>query len=152
MDLMGIGPAEKLAIVSAGVFFLTGLLSGVWKYQQIHQSESGQAHIYVDIAHRASLLYAFAAILLAKFAEISRLSDTLELIAMTALVFYFATAILTYLAHGFFQDTENQLKPPYKIGNLKLSGGGIRWYMWTLIAGEVGGFLVLFYGVLDALF
>lgn len=146
------GIAEKLAIVGAGSFFLVGLLSGVWKYLQIHQSDTGEAHPYVDIGHRASLLYAFASILLAKFAGISRLGDTVELVAMSALMFYFATAILTYLAHGFFQDTDNQLKAPHTMGPLKLSPAGISIYMWGLIVGEIAGFLVLFYGVLVALF
>ena len=58
--------AESLAIVSAGAFFLTGLITGVWKYKKIMASENGQAHPYEDICHRSSLMYAFAAILLAK--------------------------------------------------------------------------------------
>ena len=144
--------AEKIAIVFSGIFFLSGLLSGVWKYIQIHNNESGEAHIYVDICHRASLLYAFASILLAKFAEISQLSNTLELIAMVFIIFYFATAILSYAIHGLLKDTSNQLKPPYKMGKLKLSAAGISIYMWALIAGEIGGFLVLFYGVIIALY
>ncbi len=144
--------AEELAILSAGVFFLTGLLAGVWKYQQIKASAEAQAHPYVDIFHRASLLYAFAAILLAKFAELSQLDNTLELIAVAAVVFYFATAIATYFIHGLLQDTDNQLQPPHAMGNKTVSSGAIAVYMWTLIAAEIGGFLVLFYGVLVAMF
>jgi uncharacterized protein with PQ loop repeat len=144
--------AEELAILSAGVFFLTGLLAGVWKYQQIKASAEAQAHPYVDIFHRASLLYAFAAILLAKFAELSQLDNTLELIAVAAVVFYFATAIATYFIHGLLQDTDNQLKPPHAMGSKTVSSGAIALYMWTLIAAEIGGFLVLFYGVLVAMF
>lgn len=36
---------------------------GVWKYRQMAASESGQAHFYVDAAHRAALLYSFALLL-----------------------------------------------------------------------------------------
>ncbi|MBW2941725.1 hypothetical protein [Zhongshania aquimaris] len=49
--------AESLAIISAGVFFLVGLLSGIWKYKQIMASDKGEAHPYVDICHRSSLFY-----------------------------------------------------------------------------------------------
>lgn len=143
--------AENLAIISAGVFFLTGLLTGVWKYQQIMKSEDGSAHPYVDICHRASLLYAFAAILLAKFAEVSQLSNMVEVISVGVVVFYFATAITTYFVHGLLKDTDNQLKPPHAVGQVTISSKVISLYMWTLIAAEIGGFLVLFYGVLIAI-
>jgi hypothetical protein len=143
--------AEKLAILFSGIFFLIGLLSGIWKYIQIHNNENGKAHIYVDICHRASLLYAFASILLAKFAEISKLSNILELFAMALVLFYFSTAIVSYIIHGLLKDTNNQLKPPYQMGKLRLSAAGISFYMWGLIVGEISGFLILFYGVLVSL-
>lgn len=144
--------AESLAVVSAGVFFLTGLITGVWKYKQIMESENSQAHPYVDICHRSSLLYAFAAILLAKFVEISQLPGTVELVAVSVVLIYFASAIFTYFIHGFLQDTDNQLKPPFHVGKVKISSSHISIYMWMLIVAEVGGFLVLFYGVLVAVF
>ncbi|MEH6590505.1 MAG: hypothetical protein V7746_09625 [Halioglobus sp.] len=143
--------AEKLAIIAAGVFFLSGLLTGIWKYRQIMASDTSEAHPYVDICHRASLLYAFAAILLAKFAEISQLPAHVELAAMAAVLFYFATAIVTYAVHGFLADTTNQLKPPFHIGSATMPRAGISIHMWMLIAAELGGFLVLFYGVLVAI-
>lgn len=142
---------EALAIIAAGTFFLVGLLTGVWKYLQIHASEAAQAHPYVDICHRASLLYAFAALLLARFCEISQLPEWVELIAVALVLFFFATAIATYFVHGLLQDTDNQLKPPHVMGERQLSRNSIAVYMWLLIAGEIGGFLVLFYGVLVAL-
>lgn len=144
--------AEKLAILFSGVFFLNGLLTGIWKYSQIKKNESGHAHPYVDISHRASLLYAFASVLLAKFAEVSQLPDIVEALAVSLVVVYFATAIITYMVHGLLQDTENQLKPPYKIGKLKIAKQMISVYMGTLILAEIGGFLVLFYGVITALY
>ncbi|MCX2977668.1 hypothetical protein [Candidatus Marimicrobium litorale] len=144
--------AEKLAIVSAGVFFLTALLTGIWKYRQIMAAANGEAHPYVDICHRASLLYAFAAMLLAKFVEISQLPAVWEILATAAVVFYFAVAILSYMVHGLLQDTENQLKAPFRLGQTNLSAHHVSVHMWMLIAAEVGGFLILFYGVLAALF
>jgi len=144
-------PSVALAIVSAGVFFLVALLTGVWKYLQIRGSESASAHPYVDIAHRASLMYSFAAILLARFAEISQLPESVEWWAVLFPLFYFAYAILLYIIHGALKDTENQLKPPFKMGSLVLPPVFIGLSMWSLIVAEIGGFLVIFYGVLIAL-
>lgn len=134
--------AYQVAIVSAGVFFLNGLLTGVWKYLQIEASENAQAHPYVDIAHRTSLLYSFAAILIAVFVEISQLSATAELFATLALVVYFGLAIMTYMIQGYLGQTDNQLRE---------ITATTRIFMWSLVAAEIGGFLVLFYGVLLAL-
>lgn len=142
--------AESLAVIAAGVFFLVGLLSGIWKYQQIMASENGEAYPYVDICHRSSLLYAFAAILLAKFVETSQLPSTVEIVAVSAVLLYFASAIFTYFIHGLLQDTDNQLKPPFHVGKTKISSKLISVHMWMLIAAEVLGFLVLFYGVIVA--
>lgn len=140
-----------LAIVSAGVFFLVALLTGVWKYVQIRASENASAHPYVDIAHRASLMYSFAALLLARFAEISQLPENMEWWAVLLPVVYFAYAILLYIIHGALKDTENQLKPPFRMGSLVLPSAFVGLSMWSLVVAEIGGFLVLFYGVLAAL-
>lgn len=144
--------AESLSILSAGIFFLVGLLTGIWKYRQIAASENAEAHPYVDICHRASLMYAFAAILLAKFVEVSQLGNTVELVAVAVVLLYFATAILTYFVHGLLQDTDNQLKTPHRLGNATVSSASMALMMWSLIVAEVGGFLVLFYGVVIAIF
>ena len=143
--------SEAIAIIAAGVFFLSGLLTGVWKYLQIKSSDSATAHPYVDIAHRASLLYSFAALLLARFCEISQLPPSVEIWAVSLPLLYFASAILMYVMHGALRDTDNQLKPPFRLGQTPLPGAFITGYMWTLITAEIGGFLVLFYGVLTAI-
>jgi hypothetical protein len=135
--------AYQIAIVAAGIFFLNGLLTGVWKYRQIAASENAQAHPYVDIAHRASLLYSFATILIANFVQISRLSDTLETVAVLLLVVYFALAITSYMIQGVAQKTDNQLRE---------ISPAVQVFMWTLVAAEIGGFLILFYGVLLTIF
>ncbi len=134
--------AYQLAIVAAGIFFLNGLLTGVWKYSQIAASEQGRAHPYVDIAHRSSLLYSFAAILIATFLEISQLSDNLELVAAVMLVAYFFFAIASYMYQGFLGKTGNQLRT---------ITAATKWFMWSLIVAEIGGFVIIFYGVLVAI-
>ncbi|HAD44355.1 MAG TPA: hypothetical protein DEB61_11690, partial [Alcanivorax sp.] len=63
--------ASTVALWSCGLFFLTGLLTGVWKYIQIRGSDKARAHYYVDVAHRASLMYAFACLVLERFASLS---------------------------------------------------------------------------------
>ena len=57
-------PAIKLSLAASGIFLMTGLLSGILKYRRIMTSAEHRAPVYVDIAHRASLLYSFAALFL----------------------------------------------------------------------------------------
>lgn len=144
-------PAEHLATLAAGGFFLTGLLTGVWKYSQIHGSTTGEAHPYVNIAHRTALLYSFACLLLAHFATISQLGPVLEFWAVAVQVLFFAAAVASYVLHGWLADTDNQLRRPFTLGRFHLPGFMIGGFMLALIAGEIGGFLVLFYGVIVAL-
>lgn len=134
--------AYQVAIIAAGLFFLNGLITGVWKYNQMVESTEGSAHPYVDIAHRTSLLYSFAAILIANFVQISQLSAVVELIATTLLVVYFGLSIAGYMVQGVIKKTENQFKDV---------SSAIRWFMWTLIVVEICSFVVLFYGVVVAL-
>jgi len=135
--------AYQLAIISAGAFFLNALLTGVWKYRQIAASDQARAHPYVDIAHRTSLMYSFAALLVATFVEISQLAGTIEFVATFFLVIYFAMAIISYMVQGFLKKTENQfLNAPPIFG----------WFMWSLIIAEIGGFCVLLFGVVTAIF
>lgn len=143
--------SQQLSIIAAGVFFLTALLTGVWKYLQIRASENATAHPYVDIAHRASLMYSFAALLLAEFAVISQLPATVEFWAAAFPLLYFGFAILTYIVHGVLQDTDNQLRPPFRLGRSTMPGPMMAGFMWSLIVAEIGGFVVLFYGVLAAI-
>lgn len=136
-------PAAKLAILAAGVFFLNGLLTGVWKYHQIRQSPEARAHPYVDVAHRASLLYAFAALLLARFAELSLLPARVELAATAAPLLFFALAIAAYMVHGVRADTENQFLHPS-------SPALVTGFMVALIVAEIAGFTVLFWGFVSS--
>lgn len=135
--------AYQLAVIAAGLFFLTALLTGIWKYLEIAGSDDGRAHPYIDTAHRASLMYSFAAILLAVFIEISQLPATMEFIAAVLVLSYFALAISTYVVQGVLKKTDNQLHN---------APSSTAWFMWSLIVAEVGGFCVLFYGVLVAIF
>ncbi len=145
-------PALKLAIVSCGVFFLTGLFTGVWKYVCIARSPNAQAPVYVDVCHRAALLYSFACLVLAKFVELSVWSPTVDFWATLMPIVFFAQAIVGYAVHGWLRDTDNQLRQPHVLGNKIVPNSVVRVTMWTLVAAEIGGFSVLFAGGMKGLF
>jgi hypothetical protein len=144
-------PAVRLSIVAAGVFFSSGLLTGAWKYFHIARSANAQAPVYVDIAHRTSLFYSFAALLVAQFAALSAYSPQVNLWAAVVPLAFFAAAIAGYIVHGLLNDTDNQFRKPQKIGPMALPRGGLHGFMWLLMLGEIGGFAVLFAGVLKRL-
>lgn len=143
--------AAQLALICAGSFFLVGLLTGIWKYAQIAKSDRGRAHYYVDIAHRASLMYAFACLILERFARLSVFSAEINTAAVAAAVLFFALAVVSYVIHGWLQDTRNQMKRPHKLGSVSLPNVVMVAFMALLIVAEVGGFLTLFIGYLKGL-
>lgn len=136
---------------ACGIFFLTGLITGVWKYYHIHSSEEAQAPVYVNIAHRTSLMYSFATLVLAKFVELSPYSETVTFWAAAAPILFFALAISTYVIHGVLQDTDNQMERPHKLGSFTLPNWVIIAFMAALITAEIGGFAILFVGFLSTL-
>ena len=141
-------PASDWALYGCGLFFLTGLLTGVWKYWQVSQSEKARAHYYVDVAHRASLMYAFACLVLERFVLLSVWSDRTNTLAVLASMLFFALAVGSYILHGMLRDTRNQLQRPHQFGKGTLAPVLMVAFMVALIVAEVGGFLVLFAGVL----
>lgn len=140
--------AANLALWGCGLFFLTGLLTGVWKYWQISHSDKSRAHYYVDVAHRASLMYAFACLVLERFAALSVWSNAVNSAAVLASMLFFALAVGSYILHGWLQDTRNQLQSPHQLGRVHVPGVSMVLFMVLLIVAEVGGFLVLFSGFL----
>lgn len=133
--------ATAVVLLTAGLIFLAALLLGVWKYRQMVTSEDHLAHPYVDTAHRAALLYAFATLLIAVFVQLSGWPTPIDLAAAGVVVLFFVAAIGTYAYHGYRQDTDNQLRDPVR-------GTGL--FMAGLILGEVGGFTVLLTGFVQA--
>jgi hypothetical protein len=131
------GTDTKLVLLAAGLIFLWALALGVWKYRQMSTAEDHLAHPYVDIAHRAALLYAFATLLVAVFVEFSGWSTAVNLVSAGALVLFFVTAIGTYVYHGWRRDTDNQLRDKAR---------GTTAFMIALTIAEVGGFTSLLVG------
>lgn len=138
--------AERFALLSAGVFLLTGMLTGIWKYWHMARSASATAPVYVDICHRTALLYAFACLVLQQLALSSSLSPHINLAAVVIPIVFFALAVLSYAIHGFLQDTDNQLRKPHVLGSRTLSPWLLRGFMMLLIVGEIGGTCVLIAG------
>lgn len=143
--------AADLALISAGLFLLVGMLTGVWKYRHMMASDDATAPVYVDICHRTALMYAFACLVLQQLALRSAWSATVDFWATLLPIVYFASAVASYALHGLLQDTDNQLRRPHKLGSTTLPGGLIKLYMSGLIAAEIGGLLVLLAGVIHGL-
>jgi hypothetical protein len=142
--------AVDFCLASAGAFFLAGLLAGAWKYHLMHTRAEARAPVYVDMAHRASLLYAFACALLALLIERSAWSDLVNLGAAIVLVVFFAVTVLAYVVHGVLRDTDNQLQRPHRLGRRTIPALAMRTFMMSLVLAEIGGFLVILGGFLAA--
>ncbi|GAA1054499.1 hypothetical protein [Dietzia natronolimnaea] len=138
-----LGLDTRLTLLAAGLVFLLALGLGVWKYRQMATSADHLAHPYVDIAHRAALLYSFAILLIAAFVELSSWPTWVNLAAAGVLVFFFVVAIASYIVHGALRDTTNQFEHPSTM---------MRVGMLALIVGEMGGFAVLLVGFVDGQF
>jgi hypothetical protein len=144
-----LSPSEKLCTLCAGLFFLTALLTGVWKWRAMAGSKSGQAPYYVNTAHRASLLYSFAALLLGRFSALNRLGDRANALAVVPPLLFFALAIASYVVHGVLGDTQNQIAKP-RLGRRTLPPWATPLFMGALVAAEIGGFGVLLVGFVQA--
>ncbi|MGH9944491.1 MAG: hypothetical protein ACRD9R_19260 [Pyrinomonadaceae bacterium] len=129
--------AVKISLAASGVFLLTGMLLGIVKYSHIMQSPQHRAPVYVDIAHRAAFMYSFAALVMAKLLEYSPYSERVQLWAALVPLGFFALTIAGYAAHGLRDDTENM----FSERNFTTT-----WFMYALIAGEIGGFAVILWG------
>lgn len=143
---MELSLAVRLAIIGSGIFLLIGMCTGIWKYWQIRQSEKARAHYYVDIAHRASLMYASASLILAVLAYFSVWSDALDLVFILGNLIFFAAAIFSYIVHGALQDTTNQLRVPHRVAKWSLPPILMTLFMSALIIAEVGCTLALVLG------
>lgn len=149
-DLLAL-PAVRLCVVASGVYFMLALLTGAWKYFHIAKSATATAPVYVDIAHRAALMYSFASLLLAVFAALSVWSPQTNLVAAALPLAFFGLAIVGYIVHGLLRDTDNQFLKPHRVGTIALPSAALAGFMWALMAAEIGGFTVLFAGFLKAL-
>lgn len=129
--------AVKLTLAASGIFLFVGMVGGVLKYHGIMTSRNHRAHPYIDIAHRASLLYSFAALVMAALLYFSPYSETVQLAITGVPLFFFAMAIAQYYRLGFEGKVSNQ----FKTRNFTTT-----WGMLLLIVGELGGVGAIVWG------
>jgi len=132
--------AVKISLAASGVFLLVGMLLGVVKYRAIMRSPAHRAPVYVDIAHRASFLYSFAALVIAELLRYSPYPEAVQLAAAGVPLLFFALTIAGYSAHGLKDDTENMFAERNFITT---------WFMYALIIGEIGGMAVVLWGFIE---
>ncbi len=133
-----LGIDTKITLLAAGLIFLLALVLGVWKYRQIMAADDHRAHPYVDIAHRAALLYSFATLLIAVFVELSAWPAWVNLTAAGVVVFFFvARHPQLHQPRGAARHRQpiRKPRPRHRVRSMAL-----------LIAGEIGGFGVLLAG------
>lgn len=132
----------RIGFVGAALFLLWGMLLGVWKYLGMRQGPDHSAPMYVDIGHRAALLYSFASLVLAMLAEFSAWAEWVNASAVAANLLFFGAAVATYTVHGWWKTEKTQFRHENFITT---------WGMWALIAAEIGGTAVLVGGVIFSL-
>ncbi len=127
----------KIALLVSGIFLLSGMLTGIWKYAKIMSSEKHQAPVYVDIAHRASFFYSFASLVLAKLLEFSPFGVFWQTVIVAFPLVYFLLSVAGYIKEGYLNRTENMFTERNFITT---------WFMYGLIASEIGGFVLILGG------
>jgi hypothetical protein len=132
--------ATNVVLTLDAAMFLCAQLLGVWKYREIATSDAHAAHLYIDIAHRAALLYSFALLMIATFVELSGFSELVNLLAACAMALYFFLSVAGYALRGYRKDTDNQFRDAAR---------SLHAYMLSLIVVEIGAWLVLVAGFAD---
>jgi hypothetical protein len=135
--------AIKITLAASGIFLFAGLLLGVLKYRGIMRSPEHCAPVYIDIAHRAALLYSFAALVMAELLKYSPYSLNVQLLITSAPLLFFAIAIAQYTKLGLENKTDNQ----FKQRNFNTT-----WGIWLLIVAEVGGVGAIVWGFISTQF
>ena len=144
--------STELAMLASGLFLVAGILTGGWKYHHIRTRDDHQAPIYVNIAHQASLAYAFTSLVVAVLAQFSGWPEWVNTLAVVAMLYQFLFATTAYVVHGFDRSMRNQFAPPHRLGALKLSPGLVNISMVFLFLSELGGAVVLLSGFIFANF
>ena len=130
-------PAIKITLAASGIFLFVGMIGGVLKYHGIMTSQDHRAHPYIDTAHRAALLYSFAALVMAELLKYSPYSDRVQLAITCVPLFFFALAIGQYFKLGLERRVTNQ----FRQRNFSTT-----WGMLLLMIGEVGGVGAIVWG------
>ena len=126
--------AVKISLLFAGLYLLTGMLTGVWKYTKIMRSADHKAPVYVDIAHRNALMFSFASLVIARLVEFSPFSPVWQIVIIVVPFFFFVMTSASQITEGFKDRTDNIFVKPDPIRNL---------FMYGLVAGEISSVMFL---------
>jgi hypothetical protein len=129
--------AIKITLSAAGIFLLAGMLIGILKYRFTMRSAEHRAPVYIDIAHRAALLYSFAALVMARLLELSPFPLGWQLAISGVPLIYFALTIIQYVRLGLAGQEVTQFSERNFITT---------WFMYSLIAGEIAGVAAIVLG------
>lgn len=129
--------AIKISLLFSGLFLLSGMLTGVWKYAKTMSSPEHRAPEYVDVAHRASFFYSFASLVIAKLIESNPFGESWQVAIVAAPLLYFALTVVGYIKEGFLNRTENLFAERNFITT---------WFMYSLIAAEIGSLVLIIGG------
>ena len=126
--------AVKIALLFSGLFLLSGMVTGVWKYRKIMTSPDHTAPVYVDIAHRTSFFYCFASLVISRLIEFSPFGTAWQVLIVVAPVSYFVLTVIGYIKQGYINKTDNMFAERNFITT---------WFMYGLIVGEISGVLLI---------
>lgn len=135
--------AIQITLAASGLFLFVGLIGGVMKYHGIMTSENHRAPVYIDVAHRASLMYSFAALVMAELLKYSPYSVAVQCVITAVPLFFFAAAVAQYFKLGVENKVRNQFKQRSFVTT---------WGMLFLIVGEVGGVGAIVWGFIQTQF
>jgi hypothetical protein len=135
--------AVKISLLASGLFLLAGMLTGVLKYRAMMRSETHNAPVYIDIAHRTALLYSFAMLVAAKLLEYNPYSEATQTAAAGLMMTFFALTFGGHLVHGLKNDTDNL----FRERNFSTT-----WFMYLLIPAHIGGLSIILWGFISTQF
>ena len=134
---MILSSAVKISLLVSGLFLLNGMLTGIWKYRKIMSSPENKAPVYVDIAHRTSFFYSFASLVIAVLVNFSPFPERWRTLTVIVPLVYFIVTVGGYMREGFMDRTENIFREKNFVTT---------YFMYSLIAGEIVGFLLILGG------
>jgi hypothetical protein len=132
----------KIALLFSAIFFMTGLVTGAWKYRWIRKSKDFEAPRYVSMAHRSSFTYSFAALLVSILLGQTLYPGWLNLAISLTLMAFFSITLISYIASGMKGIAGSQFAEPPAIGG----ESSRNLFMMALILAEIACFGLLLLG------
>ena len=127
----------KILLLFAGLFLLSGMITGIWKYKKMLRSPGQSTPVYIDITHHSSFFYSFACLVIAKLIEYSPFSPGVRFIIAALPLVYFSATIIIYGAEGFLSRSEPHVSE---------RGFVAIWFMNGLAAAQIISLILILYG------